>query len=292
MLYFDRNTDKLWLQIGLSACLFIGPLLYAYLDTEINALKKLRKSWIVIAGVLILFILTVGILYPYRQRPDLWNQYYAFYIYWVWKISLILCTWLMRKKLVQLISAFRSLTLPDKWLLSIYIGNVLIGIAFFTSLRVTYIMGPLTFSILLYWLVFLWYYRKRADYISPVPSRSKYQDKKIAEAESNELQSRLEMFLTTDNPTANPQLKLIDVAAAIGTSSHKLSQLLNDNLNTSYNHLINSYRVKAAKQLIKTNSNLSLEGIASEVGFRSKSSFYEAFKKEVGKTPGAYKKSI
>jgi AraC-like DNA-binding protein len=57
---------------------------------------------------------------------------------------------------------------------------------------------------------------------------------------------------------------------------------------------VNGYRVAAfLERLNDANySNLSLVGIATDVGFSSKSSFYATFKKHKGVTPTEYRKSL
>lgn len=61
----------------------------------------------------------------------------------------------------------------------------------------------------------------------------------------------------------------------------------------NFNNYINSYRVALAKQILKSSkaSTLSIEGIGVESGFRSKTTFYSAFKKNVNMTPAQYKNS-
>ncbi|MFT4569038.1 MAG: AraC-like DNA-binding protein [Saprospiraceae bacterium] len=176
--------------------------------------------------------------------------------------------------------------------MSIYIGNALIGLAFFFANKATYIMGPLVFSVLSYWLGFLWYYRNQSNVISTSPTRAKYENRRIPVTVAVEMENKLRKYLLQSEVYSNTQLKSSEVAIAINTKTHKLSQLINDNLNTNYNALVNTYRIKAAQELIVSTPNLSLEGIATEVGFKSKSSFYEAFKKEVRQTPGIFKKSL
>ncbi|MFT4569039.1 MAG: hypothetical protein ACI9FN_004009 [Saprospiraceae bacterium] len=35
LLYFNPALDEAWKQLGLSACLFIGPVLFMYIDAEL-----------------------------------------------------------------------------------------------------------------------------------------------------------------------------------------------------------------------------------------------------------------
>jgi len=55
---------------------------------------------------------------------------------------------------------------------------------------------------------------------------------------------------------------------------------------------INERRVKAACALIATSDHLSLEGIGYEVGYQVKSTFFAAFKKQMGMTPASYKELV
>ena len=73
-----------------------------------------------------------------------------------------------------------------------------------------------------------------------------------------------------------------------------ISEVLNVHLNTNFQDFINGYRVDAFVDSIQNNQNdrYSLMGIANEVGFSSKSSFYVNFKRIKGLTPLEYKKSL
>jgi AraC-like DNA-binding protein len=90
----------------------------------------------------------------------------------------------------------------------------------------------------------------------------------------------------------NPELKLADFAVLIGLPQHQLSKLINEKLGKSFNDLINEYRVNEFISRIKDPGfqNLSIFGIAMDVGFNTKSSFNNTFKKITGKTPSEFRK--
>jgi AraC-like DNA-binding protein len=77
-------------------------------------------------------------------------------------------------------------------------------------------------------------------------------------------------------------------------SRHEISQLLNIGLDKNYNDFINGYRVEASKvRLVDAGlQNLSIEGIAMESGFNSKSTFNQVFKSQTGLTPSEYKRKF
>ena len=99
-------------------------------------------------------------------------------------------------------------------------------------------------------------------------------------------------FMQQEKPYTNPQLQLSDLAKAINYSPRKLSNLINDIGGLNFNQFINQFRVEAAKKLLldPEMGHLNLLGIAYQVGFNSKTSFYTTFKQMVGKTPNQFKK--
>ncbi len=89
----------------------------------------------------------------------------------------------------------------------------------------------------------------------------------------------------------NSELKLALFAEQLGLPSHQVSKLVNEKFGKSFNDFVNEYRVKEFISRVneKKYQNLSIYGIALEVGFSSKSAFNSAFKKATGKTPSTFK---
>lgn len=91
-----------------------------------------------------------------------------------------------------------------------------------------------------------------------------------------------------------PQLTLHALAAELKTSTHHLSQVMNERLDKNFRELIAQYRVVEAKRLLSDPSylHLKLQAIGERSGFNSKSSFNTTFKKNTGHTPSAYRQMI
>jgi AraC-like DNA-binding protein len=68
--------------------------------------------------------------------------------------------------------------------------------------------------------------------------------------------------------------------------------MLNQNLRMNFNMFINKYRVETFMSIAKAQENekLTIEGMAYESGFNSKTVFNTYFKKETGLTPSQYLK--
>jgi AraC-like DNA-binding protein len=88
----------------------------------------------------------------------------------------------------------------------------------------------------------------------------------------------------------NSQLTLRSLCTQIRENPHYVSQVINQDLGTSFYDLVNQHRIAAAKEaLLRTPDRTVLE-IALEVGFNSKSTFNAAFRQFVGSTPTEFRR--
>jgi AraC-like DNA-binding protein len=92
----------------------------------------------------------------------------------------------------------------------------------------------------------------------------------------------------------NPLLNLDKLARQLHINGKLLSQIINESTGANFNDFINQYRIKEAQRLmtedIKHRRNIL--NIAYEVGFNSKSTFNEAFRKYTNITPSEYRKNL
>lgn len=291
--FFDRNLSKTILQIGLTACTFIGPFLYFFLKSELQQTRKMPKSWM---GQLVCWgfaIIAIGLLYPYERFPSLWGKVIIPLIYSQWGLYIILSIVSVRPLLKKMVRK-EKLKAFEKWILAICGGVTLIFApyvwAFAGSTRGTYIIGPLYFSLIIYLTVFILLYRKKANDLSSF-SLQKNPDKKLPEDDAQFILGKLERAMTEKELFKNPNLKISDVAREINISAHQLSQLLNNNLSKNFTLYVNEYRISEACKILVNDNNLTIDAISFEVGFNSKSTFFATFKKIKGLTPSAFQQS-
>ncbi|MFB5650620.1 helix-turn-helix domain-containing protein [Leptospira wolffii] len=107
-----------------------------------------------------------------------------------------------------------------------------------------------------------------------------------------EVLARLNRLLDEDRVYLEEELRIGDLAALLGLSVHQVSELLNQVLNISFPDLLKKYRIEEAKRMIANDPSLNILNMAFSVGFQSKSSFYDSFKKYTGMTPQEFKKSL
>ena len=89
-------------------------------------------------------------------------------------------------------------------------------------------------------------------------------------------------------------LTLKDLADAADMTYHQASQVINGQLNQKFFSFVNNYRISRAKELLADPEagKMPIVELALEVGFKSKSSFYDAFKKATNLTPTQFRKSV
>jgi len=86
-------------------------------------------------------------------------------------------------------------------------------------------------------------------------------------------------------------LKIWDVCEALNTNRTYVSSYINKNYSMNFCSFVNKHRAAFAKELILNSDNdiYSLNYVSEQAGFSSLNSFYRAFQKEYGISPGKYR---
>ena len=99
--YFNPDLSEVFIQIGLSACILIGPFLYLYIESSHS--REKQKLWFLHVFPIIFIITSIGILYPYWSYNTYWSQYVIPSIYLIWFIYIILTGYKLRKVFKKLL---------------------------------------------------------------------------------------------------------------------------------------------------------------------------------------------
>jgi len=83
----------------------------------------------------------------------------------------------------------------------------------------------------------------------------------------------------------NLELTIESVAREIKTNRSYLSKYINETYNSNFSSWINSLRIRKAKQIMLSETTLTIEEIAYKVGFSSSSYFIQIFLRLEGTTP-------
>lgn len=125
--------------------------------------------------------------------------------------------------------------------------------------------------------------------------RDKNPTYKTKSAETSEaLKLKIENILEKKKLYLNPELTLRILSEEVNLSERSLSAFLNNEMQVSFYDLINSYRIAEAKRRLVSDDYVkyTIEGIGFSCGFKSRSTFFKIFKKEIGASPSSYKKAI
>ena len=277
--HFWPDIPLVVLQIGLTACFMIGPCLFFLVRSSQGDASGLGKAdrWHIAA--LLAMTAAVNVLLPYDNHVELWRNTITPGINYAWLGYLLLATaqlYLHRARLRDAPSG--------KLLLGALVGIWVIWIAYYTAGYTSYIVGALSFTFVLA-LSVLVYLRLRSGQAAIEP----YQDRRIPESEATTQLQALADLMARERLYLDPGLTLPRVARRLGLPQTRLSQLLNDNNQTSFKQYLAQLRVIEAKALLRQLPPKPLEIVAEEAGFQSMSTFHSAFKKQEGVTPAAFR---
>ena len=92
----------------------------------------------------------------------------------------------------------------------------------------------------------------------------------------------------------NKSISLQQLAALSGIRANVVSEVLNKFYQKNFYDFINELRAKEVLIRLQDNTfaHLTIDALAEECGFKSKSTFYQSFKKITGQTPTQYKKGL
>ncbi|TGL10126.1 helix-turn-helix domain-containing protein [Leptospira meyeri] len=125
-----------------------------------------------------------------------------------------------------------------------------------------------------------------------VEDEKKAKISQISKLDHKEVRGKLQNLFEKEKIYREEKLSLRELAERMDLSSHQLSEFLNTEIKQSFYQYTNFYRVNEAKEKIEKEPDRSLLAIAYDVGFGSKSTFNEAFKKETGTTPREFREKI
>ncbi len=124
--------------------------------------------------------------------------------------------------------------------------------------------------------------------------QTKYERSGLSFEDAEQYKILLMQKMQKDELYLDCELTLPELAEHTGLTPHQVSQVINSQMNQNFFSFVNSYRIQMAKALMSDpeTQNMPIVELAVEVGFKSKSSFYDAFKKATQMTPTQFKKSL
>ncbi len=297
------------------------PLFYIYIQKISVFGNKNPSYWSLVPGILEILVGIVIFLLPTELKLKLKASWYSvvyFVIglgYSIW-IGILIIKWIQHhKKEIENQFSFvlhKQLNWAKLFTYSSIGFQLLLMISFFVDNSNWYYFVIIINVILIYWVSFKGivqenitslfsffsqlgaqpYSTSIAEPSVSIDVAEKNKSNVLTSAEMVEIVKITDDYIKSSQCYVKDNLTIIDVANAINTHPKRISNSLNKLKGENFNSYINKFRVEKAKALFKDDSkaNLSVEGIGMEVGFHSKASFYNAFKKFEGDTPANYRK--
>lgn len=290
MNFGDLDLEPIFIFVGLAFLLLIGPLLRWYVLGMSRPGFKLQKSFLF---ELIPFgLIFISSLFITKEWYDVTNKtaiivfasvllfiYLHFALY-------IFISWRKVKKTNRKEGETKSQIAIFNWLKLLVIGFAIIWVSYVLNIlddEVPYIIGPIVYSIVIYFLSYKAFQLRVAEMDGNVFMLN---DNLVLFNKISELIENDELYLESD-------ISLSKLSILIGKTTQKTSSVINQYAKRNFNDFINYYRIQAAKKILSKPSNdkFTISSIAFETGFSSLSSFNSAFKKFEGITPSFYRKN-
>ncbi len=120
----------------------------------------------------------------------------------------------------------------------------------------------------------------------------RYESSPLSSPQKEIFHQKLLRHIASQKPYLDQELTISQLADQLDINSKYLSQIINEKLDQNFMDFINSHRIERAKELLLSPAfeYYTIQAIAEEAGFKSKSAFYNAFKKFTGKTPVEFKR--
>jgi len=285
----------------------IGPLLYLYVCSLLEPGFRLHRRHFYstaidlfphAAALVYIILLILGILnshksYGFGTFLDDYQQY-ADIPRW---LSLAIYLWMASRILKRARTVSRPEELQLTWprtLIRVFSAFAILWFVFLVPYEIPRTSNwlldrfdwyPLYLPIvvLIYWL------GVRGYFISyrPAPARNALSPEMVKPA----IQA-LKKAMEQDRLWLDPALNVGTLARHCGLPPKTLSMILNQHLDTTFNSLVNEYRIAAFKDKVSQNRELTIAGLAYDCGFNSLPTFQRAFKSYTGITPSEYQKRL
>ena len=113
----------------------------------------------------------------------------------------------------------------------------------------------------------------------------------IATPDTRDAAEAVAAYMRAEKPYLDPHLSVRALAEAVGLAPRELSKAIGSSADGNFYSFVNRFRVGEARHLLadSAEARTSVEAIGLMAGFRSRSTFYEAFKRETGITPAQFR---
>ena len=128
--------------------------------------------------------------------------------------------------------------------------------------------------------------KEETTHVNPIPSSKRVN---LLPDQLSAYSSSMTAFMENKSPFLNVDFQIVDLARELNIPVHHCSFIINNVIGKNFRDWINGYRINhfILEYPLKA-SKITIGAIASESGFKTLTTFYNAFKKETGLMPTSY----
>lgn len=282
--YIHLDLPLLIKNLGLAANLAVGPLLFLYIRSIFQD-KQLNPKEAVHFIPSALYIVFSPIL-PNGGNSDIWLISYSFIL-----VQSFVYVYLSASLLADNIKAKRSKDI--NWaiaLIACLTSMWLVYAMIFLSIIPVYSLGPVTFSLSIFILLYVALNHHHLFLGAKGKSTKKYANTRMSEEQGKLHFLALKGLLESDQLYKKSDISLSFLGKEMNLLERDISYIINKYGDCNFAQLINGYRIEEAKRLIDQDSSQKIIAVAYEAGFNNLSTFNKVFKDSTGITPSAFKK--
>lgn len=279
LLTFSDGLHDFLLTIGLSGFMAIGPVFYYFSKSVIQPKFCFRWQQLIHLAPAVVFTFFWVFLDAIRNDGHIWHIFYRT-ILLQYIIYLSVATYMINFNSYENLIVRKQLNLIALFLMAIWFAYLLNEVSGFP-----YISGAILYSVLIYFSLIIIINK---GYIINT-ANPKYLKTGLKSDENKRIYIELKQLLEEKDIYKDNTISLAKLAKQINTTTHALSQVINENFHKTFFELIGYCRIVEAKKLLLEEKDTKVSEIAFEVGYNSLSAFNTAFKKSTGLTPTKFR---
>lgn len=279
--YFFDLDNSIFLNLGFAAHAFIGAFLVRYFSLKVNRWQAPLPKMLI---MLIPFFLLLSS--PFLSLSNFWYQGGYQGLLYLTLAYLVASGYLLRIMYVE-----GKIYFP--WYRNLFLGIALFCMAYFTNYTLglnSYISGPVIYSIVIYIISFILF--TNDDIFTPAGDKKKYKNIHLTDDQIAQHWEKIQEVMADQKPYLETDFNLTKLSQLTAIPKHLLSWFFSENLNQSFTHFTNGYRIEKAKEIFAdpSSNKYKISHVAYECGFNSLSSFNAAFKKIADTSPSDFKR--
>lgn len=132
-----------------------------------------------------------------------------------------------------------------------------------------------------------------ADPSPALENLEKYQSSNLADEQKRTILDAINQVMESTDVYCKEDFSLEKLAVLVNSNSKYVSQVINETYHRNFNIYINEYRIQEARIRladVEKYGNYTIKAIAESVGYKSTTTFTNAFKSITGITPSIFQK--